>query len=154
MQVNPFWLGKQVKDKEQREKKSPWKTLTTSPDKRKAFAVNRKRGCAMEVAISASKLFHRTQTDTGRSAGFPWCDVRSIAHYQVSRGSWTSSVMLTRREVQCQGAALQRLPPEGLAQVSVAHSLKHTHNSSWDYQVAAAPHIQSHKRRGGRSATG
>lgn len=66
MQVNPFQLGKQVKDKEQRKKK-----LTTSPDKRKAFVVNRKRGCVAEVAISVTELFRRTQTDAGLSAGFP-----------------------------------------------------------------------------------
>lgn len=58
----------------------------------------------------------------GPFSWFPWCDVRSIAHYQVSWCSWTSSVMLTRREVQCQGAALQRLPPEGLGQVSLSLS--------------------------------
>lgn len=132
---------------------SHWKTLTTSPDKRKAVIVNRKSGCVVEVAISLGELFRRTTNRRRPFSWFPWCDVQSIAHYQVSWGSWTSSVMLTRQEVQCQGAALQGLPLEGLAQVSLARSLKHTHNSSWAYQAAAARQIQAHRHRGGPPAS-
>lgn len=65
---------------------SHWKTLTTSPDKRKAVIVNRKRGCVVEAAISLGELVRRTTNRSGPFSWFPWCDVQSIAHYQVSWG--------------------------------------------------------------------